>query len=178
MLDREVQLPILVYNNPGYQGYQITPELMKRLVDAAPGIFGAKLAMGTVDEALKYLDVIDHFAPFVLSNGLMPGMLRGIRGSVSPPLSIAPELGVELVRAIDEGRHDDATRLQEQATAVNDEMLRLMKGYGRVPYREGLRALGFDVKQYPRWPTVEMPEEERANVAKLVKSARPVAVAA
>ena len=34
MVDQAVQLPMLVYNNPGYQGYPSTVALMKRLVEA------------------------------------------------------------------------------------------------------------------------------------------------
>jgi dihydrodipicolinate synthase/N-acetylneuraminate lyase len=49
MVDRAVGLPILVYNNPRYSGYNIHPSLMARLVEAVPRIFGAKLAMGSVD---------------------------------------------------------------------------------------------------------------------------------
>jgi dihydrodipicolinate synthase/N-acetylneuraminate lyase len=176
MIDQAVGLPILVYNNPGYQGYVITPPLMQRLCQAVPRIFGAKLAMGTIPEALEYLRLIPGFAPFILGNGLMPGMRQGIRGTVSPPLAATPELGVDLVRAIDEGRDDDAYRLQAVAAEVNDELVRYWRKYGRVAFREALRALGFPIKQYPRWPTPEMAEEDRQAMLAMLKRARPATI--
>jgi dihydrodipicolinate synthase/N-acetylneuraminate lyase len=177
MVDRAVQLPLFVYNNPRYQGYAIGPDLMRRLHAAAPRIFGAKLAMGSLEDALNYVRLMPNFATFALANVLVDGMPLGVRGTVSPPLTLAPELGVDLIRAIDAGRTEEAARLQALVTEVNDELIRLMKPYGRTPYTEGLRALGFNVKKYPRWPTVAMPEEERGSLLTLLSRARGAAVA-
>jgi dihydrodipicolinate synthase/N-acetylneuraminate lyase len=177
MIDEAVHLPILVYNNPGYQGYVITPALMERLCAAVPRIFGAKLAMGTIPEALEYLERIPNFAPFILGNGLLEGMRQGIRGTVSPPLAATPELGVDLIRAIDEGRDAEAQRLQDLASEVNDELIKYWKKYGRIAFAEALRALGFPIKQYPRWPTPTMSEEDRQAMLAVLKRARPATVA-
>ena len=176
MIDAEVGLPILIYNNPGYQGYVITPALMQRLCATIPRIFGAKLAMGTIPEALEYLRLIPNFAPFILGNGLLEGMRQGIRGTVSPPLAATPELGVDLIRAIDEGRDADALRLQDLASEVNDELVRYWRKYGRIAFAESLRALGFPIKQYPRWPTPTMSEEDRQAMLAVLKRARPATV--
>jgi len=54
MVDRAVGMPILVYNNPRYSGYNIHPDFMARLVAAVPRIFGAKLAMGARDGAAPF----------------------------------------------------------------------------------------------------------------------------
>ncbi|HEY7062281.1 MAG TPA: dihydrodipicolinate synthase family protein [Chloroflexota bacterium] len=177
MIDEAVQLPMLVYNNPGYQGYVITPALMERLVGVVPRIFGAKLAMGTIPEALEYLERIPTFAPFILGNGLLEGMRQGIKGTVSPPLAATPELGVDLIRAIDEGRDAEAQRLQDLASEVNDELIKYWKKYGRIAFAEALRALGFPIKQYPRWPTPTMSEEDRQAMLAVLKRARPATVA-
>ncbi len=177
MVDRAVQLPLFVYNNPAYQGYAITPALMQRLVATVPRIFGAKLGMGTLDDALQYLRAIPGFAPFALSSVLMPGMLQGIRGTVSPPLTLVPELGVDLVSAIDARRDEEATRLQALVTEVEGTLVRLWKRYGRGPFAEGLRALGFRIKEYPRWPTPPLPGEEREQLLDVLRRARVAAVA-
>jgi len=177
MVDQAVQLPLFLYNNPAYQGYAITPLLMQRLVATVPRIFGAKLAMGTLEEALQYLRAIPGFAAFALSSVLMPGMLQGIRGTVSPPLTLVPELAVDLVSAIDERRDEEATRLQVLVTEVEVALVRLWKKYGRGAFAEGLRALGFRIKQYPRWPTVELPDEDREELLDVLRRARLAAVA-
>jgi dihydrodipicolinate synthase/N-acetylneuraminate lyase len=177
-VDAAVQMPMLVYNNPAYQGYAITLPLMQRLCAAIPRIFGAKLAMGTLEQAQEIMEAIRGFAPFVLSSGLMPGLRQGIRGTISPPLTVVPELGVDLIRAVAEGRDDDAWRLQEQVTEVEKALIRVWKQYGRTPYAEGLRALGFAIKEYPRWPTMPLPEEERGPLLDLLQRARGAAAVA
>jgi dihydrodipicolinate synthase/N-acetylneuraminate lyase len=174
MVDHAVQWPILLYNNPRYQGYAITPQFVRRLTAVAPRIFGAKLAMGTLDDALDFIHEIPGFAPFALASILLDGMPLGVRGTVSPPLTLAPELGVRLVRAIDSGRKDEARELQSQATELNDIMIRLSRQYGRTPYAEGLRALGFQIRRYPRWPTVPMPADMIDNLLGVLRSARGV----
>jgi dihydrodipicolinate synthase/N-acetylneuraminate lyase len=176
-VDAAVQLPMLIYNNPAYQGYAIKLPLMQQLCASIPRIFGGKLAMGSIDDARAVIEAIPGFAAFALSSGLMPGMLQGIRGTISPPLTLVPELGVALVRAIDARRDEEATRLQAQVSDVEKVLIRVWKQYGRTPYAEGMRALGFAIKEYPRWPTAPLPEEERAPLLDLLKQARGVAVA-
>ncbi len=95
---------MLVYNNPRYSGYNIHPAFMARLVEAVPNIFGAKLAMGSVDEAMAYMKMVKApFAPYALASNLVSAMSVGVAGTISPPLAVTPEIGVDLVRAIDAG---------------------------------------------------------------------------
>jgi dihydrodipicolinate synthase/N-acetylneuraminate lyase len=160
MVDRAVGLPILIYNNPRYSGYNIHPAMMARLVDAVPNIFGAKLAMGSVDEAMAYIKLVQApFAPFALASNLVAAMSVGVAGTISPPLAVTPEIGVELVRAIDAGRTQEALALQTKVIRIHDIFLRLAGSFGRTIYRESMRLRGFDVKMYPRWPVKPLSPE-------------------
>jgi dihydrodipicolinate synthase/N-acetylneuraminate lyase len=139
--------------------------MMARLTRAIPNIFGAKLAMGGVDEAMAYLKALgEKFSTFALASNLFPGMSVGIRGTISPPLSATPEMGVALVRAIDSGRTDEALTLQRQVIQVHDLFLRLAGPFGRTIYRDALRLRGFRVKMYPRWPTPPLTDEAREEL--------------
>jgi dihydrodipicolinate synthase/N-acetylneuraminate lyase len=154
MVDRAVGLPILVYNNPRYSGYNIHPDFMARLVAAVPRIFGAKLAMGSVDEAMAYMKIVKApFAPCALASNLVSAMSVGVAGTISPPLAVTPEIGVELVRAIDAGKSAEALALQKTVIRIHDVFLRLAAPFGRTIYCEAMRLRGFDVKMYPRWPS-------------------------
>lgn len=165
MVDRAVGLPILVYNNPRYSGYNIPPAMMARLVEAVPNIFGAKLAMGSVDEAMAYMKAVSApFAPFALASNLVAAMSVGVQGTISPPLAVTPELGVELVRAIDAGRAAEALAAQKKVIRVHDLFLRLAGPFGRTIYREAMRLRGFAVKMYPRWPSRPLSEEAREEL--------------
>lgn len=167
--------PILLYNNPSYQGYPIGPKLMAELVEDSPNIFGAKLAMGSVDEARVYREYLgEDFKLFSLASMLFPGMTTGISGTVSPPLAVLPEIGVELVRAIDRKDNVRALELQQAVIAFHSAFLsrKVKEECGRAIYGEGLRELGFAVKKYPRWPTGEITETRRAWLKDLVRGAR------
>jgi 2-dehydro-3-deoxy-D-pentonate aldolase len=154
MVDRAVGMPMLIYNNPRYSGYNIHPAFMARLVEAVPNIFGAKLAMGSVDEAMAYMKMIKApFAPFALASNLVSAMSVGVAGTISPPLAVTPEIGVELVRAIDAGAAAHALELQKTVIRIHDIFLRLAGPFGRTIYCEAMRLRGFDVKMYPRWPS-------------------------
>ena len=154
MVDRALGMPILVYNNPRYSGYNIHPAFMARLVEAVPRIFGAKLAMGSVDEAMAYMKIVKApFSPYVLASNLVSAMSVGVAGTISPPLAVTPEVGVELIRAIDAGKVEEALALQKTVIRIHDIFLRLAGPFGRTIYCEAMRLRGFDVKMYPRWPS-------------------------
>jgi 4-hydroxy-tetrahydrodipicolinate synthase len=175
MVSAALGAPILLYNNPPYQGYPIGPKLMSELVEDSPNIFGAKLAMGSVDEARMYREYLgEDFKLFSLASMLFPGMTAGISGTVSPPLAVLPEIGVELVRAIDRKDNVRALELQQAVIAFHSAFLsrKVKEECGRAIYGEGLRELGFAVKKYPRWPTGEITEARRAWLKDLVRGAR------
>lgn len=160
MVDRALGMPILIYNNPRYSGYNIHPAFMARLVEAVPNIFGAKLAMGGVDEAMAYLKLVKApFAPYALASNLVSAMSVGVAGTISPPLAVTPEIGVELVRAIDAGDATRALALQKDVIRIHDLFLRLAGPFGRTIYCEAMRLRGFDVKMYPRWPSRPLSRE-------------------
>jgi dihydrodipicolinate synthase/N-acetylneuraminate lyase len=170
-----IKAPIMLYNNPKYQGYPIGPELMAKLRTDSPQIFGAKLAMGSVADIHMHRMVLGpDFSIFALSGSLFPGMLIGQTGAISPPLAAMPELGVQLVRAI---RNKDYDRARELQLAVLDfeGALRepdVRRAAGRGVQAASLRALGFKIKKYPRWPTGELPPERAEWIAELHRKAR------
>lgn len=168
MVDRAVGMPMLVYNNPRYSGYNIHPQFMARLVEAVPNIFGAKLAMGSVDEAMAYMKLVKApFAPYALASNLVAAMSVGVAGTISPPLAVTPEIGVALVGAIDAGKVEEALTLQKTVIRIHDIFLRLAGPFGRTIYYEATRLRGFDVKMYPRWPSRPLSAEAHEELRQL-----------
>jgi dihydrodipicolinate synthase/N-acetylneuraminate lyase len=157
MVDAAVGLPILMYNNPAYSGYPTSPSFIAKLLESVPNIFGAKLAKGNLDEAQAYLGTLPKgFSIFVPVQNMVPGMLIGVSGTISPPMALTPRVGVELVNAIQAGDRAAALDVQLRIIEYLDKTRPLGKAYGRGVTPVGLRMLGFDVKQYPRWPVKEM----------------------
>lgn len=164
-IGRALKAPLLIYNNPRYQGYPIGPELMAQMRSDTPHIFGAKLAMGSTFEGQLYANELGKdFALFALASSLYPGMLISLAGTINPPLACLPEIGVELVRAIDRNDTARAMELQAAVVAFEGAMMNaeVNRACGRGIFREALRLIGFDVKIYPRWPTGDFPAERRA----------------
>jgi dihydrodipicolinate synthase/N-acetylneuraminate lyase len=163
--DKATELPILVYNNPQYSGYNITPPMMARLKEAVPRVFGTKLAKGTIGEAQRYGAALGkEFSLFAPAENVFPGMLLGISGTISPPLSAAPEIGVRLVQAIDKRDWNQATIDQVKILEFLGETGPLFATYGRSSQCEALRLRGFDVKRFPRWAAKPLPEEAKAKI--------------
>lgn len=175
-VDQATQLPILVYNNPAYSGYNITPAMMARLVEAVPKTFGSKLAKGSIPEAQRYLRAVGkNFSLFAPASNMFPGMLVGIAGTISPPLSAAPEIGVKLVKAIDDGDWERATREQVKILEFLAATEPLFSSFGRSSQREALLLRGFDIKRFPRWQAKPLTDEARQTIrSSLEKSGVPI----
>ncbi len=159
-VDAATGLPILLYNNPQYSGYPTPPARMKKLKEAMPNVFGAKLANGNLGQAKQYLRVLgDDFVIFVPINMMVPGMQIGVAGSIAAgaPVTV-PEAGVQLIEAIWANDMDRALKLQILLLEHADRTAELRQ-YGRRTTFEGLRIRGLDIKEYPRWTTRPMTAE-------------------
>lgn len=160
VVDKEVGMPILLYNNPEYSGYPIPPAMMKNLREAVPNVFAAKLAMGNIDQAVNYLRVLSReFIIFIPITQMLPGMLIGVAGSIAAgsPVTV-PEAGVQLIEAIWDKDLDRAQKIQVLLLEHGERMAPI-RAYGRRVTLEGLRLRGLAVKEYPRWPTKPLSAE-------------------
>lgn len=177
MVGKALGAPILLYNNPQYQGYPISGELMGQLVEDSPRIFGCKLAKGGIDELVAYRGAMGpDFKLFAMASSLFPGMRMGLTGTVSPPLTLCPEIGVACIRAIDAGDDRRALELQEAIVELQGSLISpaIRKIAGRGVYLAGLRELGFPIKIYPRWPVAEVPQLGIDRIKAAVQRARSV----
>jgi 4-hydroxy-tetrahydrodipicolinate synthase len=160
MVDKAVDLPMLLYNNPEYSGYPIPPAMMAKIREAVPNVFAAKLAMGSVDQAVNYLRTMSReFNIFIPITQMIPGMQIGVAGSIAAGVPVTvPESGVALIEAIWAKDFERAQKIQV-LLLEHGERMAPMKQYGRGVTTQGLRIRGLNVKEYPRWPTKPMSAE-------------------
>ncbi len=159
---QRVGMPMLIYNNPPYSGYDITPPMMLRLKEQVPQIFGTKLSADSLETALNYLNQLPRdFSIFGLASSLMPGALYGIRGTIVPPWVAFPELAVALWGALEGKKLDEALQLQMKINELQTALRPLSRMYGRAVQCETVRARGFAVKKFPRWTTKPLLPEHR-----------------
>ncbi len=170
MVNEAGKLPMFLYNNPGYSGYPTPPSMMVKLREAIPGVFGAKLALGTIDEAVQYVETMGRdFNIFIPVNQLIEGMAAGVCGSIAAGVPVTvPEIGVALVAAIKAGETERAQAIHTRM-AEHSKRISKLREYGRATTRVGLQLRGLPVKEYPRWPTRDMTAEDRALMDSSIK---------
>jgi 4-hydroxy-tetrahydrodipicolinate synthase len=103
-LGTSMDLPILAYNSPGYlAGIEITPELLKRLIERLPNLIGVKEASFKSEKFLALskvgLAMRPSFAMVAGVDFLLPSVPLGGAGSYSSAESICPNLVLELYRS-------------------------------------------------------------------------------
>ncbi len=168
----KVGMPMMVYHNPPYSGYDITPPMMLRLKEQVPQIFGMKLSADSLEIALNYLQQLPKdFAVYGLASALLPGALYGIRGTIVPTMISFPELSVSLWRALEERKLDEALALQAKVNEIRSVMRGLRRTYGEAVQREAIRLRGLAVKKFPRWRTRSFSPEDRNLLVHALKSA-------
>lgn len=167
MVDREVNLPLFVYNNAAYSGYNIAPPLMQKLVERVPNIFGMKLAKGTIREAQGYLKVLPDLSLMAPPENLFPGLLVALKGSIAVVLVGYPELGLDVIRAVEKEDFHGATLAQLRIFQYME--------LGISP-QESIRLRGFNIKGSRRAPGRSMSPEARLKLReKLEAFGLPVA---
>jgi dihydrodipicolinate synthase/N-acetylneuraminate lyase len=117
-LAEAVDLPLFVYNLPGITGVEVTPPLMKRLVEEVPQIAGIK------HSALNFFNTYGFnqlgIAVFIGNSGLfLPALTIGAIGTIGSPLNVAPRIYADVYDAYLKGDLAKAEKLQQKGAAIN-----------------------------------------------------------
>ncbi len=118
---RAVRIPVLAYNFPQHGSPEILPATLAEIGARCENLAGVKDSGGHLEQALAYRDAVPgrDFAVFVGPERLLlPVLANGCAGAVSGCANIAPALFVNLYRAFQEGRMDEAARLQTLASGL------------------------------------------------------------
>ncbi len=115
-----VGVPTFIYNNPKTCGYNLTPELLAKLVRV--GVLGMKDSSGSFTLLGEFNQaatrVNQAFACMSGSVGLLqPAYNIGIRGCIAGTASAFPELAVALFAALEARDWEKANRLQNLVIA-------------------------------------------------------------
>ena len=159
-------LPIWVYNNEQYSGINITPPWLAKLAEEIPSITGVKLAYASLGQIAAYLRLVpDRVAMYAGTTlDLIPMAQFGVQGSINPPSTLFPELSVAMWNSIQANDWNRAHELYGILVPANTTVTRLGFSFGRSVLREGLKMRGYDVKNYPRWETVDLPDKEKEEL--------------
>lgn len=164
---RSVRIPVLAYNFPQHGGSELLPPALARVAARCENLVGVKDSGGKLEQALAYRDAVPvrDFAVFVgPENLLLPVLANGCAGVVSGCANIAPSLFVNLYRAFQQGRMDEAARLQTWVSELADAVTRHTFPGG---IKEAMALSGRSVGAC-RKPVGPMPPASRERVSQLL----------
>ncbi|WP_374462761.1 dihydrodipicolinate synthase family protein [Chryseobacterium sp.] len=162
----KISIPIMAYNNPATSGVDMSPALLKRLLEI-PNVTMIKESTGDV-QRMHYLrrELGEEVAFYNGSNPLaLAAFSAGARGWCTAVPNLIPELNISLYHAVEEGNLEKAKEIFYQQF----DLLKFIvsKGLPRA-VKSGLNILGEDGGNLrsPLKPLHEKETEELKNIMK------------
>ncbi|MBB6330199.1 4-hydroxy-tetrahydrodipicolinate synthase [Chryseobacterium sediminis] len=163
---RKISIPIMAYNNPATSGVDMSPALLKRLLEI-PNVTMIKESTGDI-QRMHFLrrELGEDVAFYNGSNPLaLAAFSAGARGWCTAAPNLIPELTISLYNAIEEGNLEKAKAIFYQQF----DLLKFIvnKGLPRA-VKSGLTILGEDGGNLrsPLKPLQEKETEELKNIMK------------
>ncbi|MDR4954151.1 dihydrodipicolinate synthase family protein [Chryseobacterium sp. ES2] len=163
---RKISIPIMAYNNPATSGVDMSPALLKRLLEI-PNVTMIKESTGDI-QRMHYLrrELGEEVAFYNGSNPLaLAAFSAGARGWCTAAPNLIPELNIGLYNAVEEGDLEKAKTIFYQQF----DLLKFIvnKGLPRA-VKSGLNILGEDGGNLrsPLKPLHEKETEELKNIIK------------
>jgi len=161
---------IVVYNNKGRQGYNISPDDFEYVAREVPSVVGIKDTSYDVDQLLEY---VKRFGSRYLVAGAGDNLLYytfaiGAPAHICGISNLFPELVVELYRAVSEGNHAKAVEIQYRINGLR----KLFRKFGvetQEVLRVALRFRGVDPGYPPLQMSFELSEQQLAELRRIVE---------
>ena len=153
-------VPVILYSMPDLTGIKIEPETAARLSEHQ-NIIGMKDSSNEIAALKKAVDLVaDDFA-MMIGNGTVfnEALQAGARGGILAVGCCAPEICLEIYRAVQAGEVDRAARLQEKLTPLARAVT---KTYGIGGLKAAMEKAGYaggEVRAPLRRPSEEAIEE-------------------
>ena len=108
-----VSIPVFVYNIPGCTGFNITPDIMRRLLEIG-NVMGFKDSSGRLDQIQEIMRTAPK--PIIAINGsdglLFSSLMIGTDAQISGSANVVPELMVGIYEHCRKGEYKKALSLQ------------------------------------------------------------------
>ena len=140
-LSDDLEIPIIVYNNPLYTGNNLSPDLIDKIADYK-GVIGLKQSnsdLGQLVEAIRRSgDKISICTG--IDSQFYPSLCAGARGIFSTAACVIPKQMVQIFDFIENEKHDEAFSLHMKIQELN-RLLEYDPGYV-APCKAALSILG------------------------------------
>ena len=159
-------LHILLYNNPGRTGINLSVDLVVKL-SKIDNIVGIKDSSGDMTQGAEYIRrTDDDFSVLAGRDTLIYGLLAyGAKGAIAATANIVPQIVVKIYEEYQKGNLQAALKAQFQLAP-----LRMAFGLGSFPVvmKEGLNLLGIEVGSTLK-PVEPLSEEARSKLKEVLK---------
>ncbi|HHY46936.1 MAG TPA: 4-hydroxy-tetrahydrodipicolinate synthase [Firmicutes bacterium] len=162
-------VPVLLYNNPGRTGVNLSADLVKRLSEV-PNIVGIKDSSGDMTLLSEYIRLTRGSGRFAVLAGrdtmIFAALMYGGTGSISATANVAPALAAEIYDAFVARDYERALEAQFRLAP-----LRIAFGLGSFPVviKEALNLMGFDVGETVR-PVGPMKPDKRDELRNILRN--------
>jgi dihydrodipicolinate synthase/N-acetylneuraminate lyase len=118
-LSEQTKLPIFIYNIPQNTGFNVTPDLVARLISDGVRIAGIKDSTGDITQIMGHVRL-----GITVFNGadttIVPALMVGAKGCISAMANVFPELMREMIDDFRAGKLQVAVEKQELIAKVRD----------------------------------------------------------
>ncbi|MEM3660207.1 MAG: dihydrodipicolinate synthase family protein [Thermoproteota archaeon] len=142
----KAEAPLMVYNNKGRQGYNISPSDFESIVKEVPSVMGVKDTSYDLEQLQNYVDMFGktHYVAGAGDSLIAVTFLIGAKAHVCGIANAFPEIPLSVYSAVENGDVKKAFELQNIINRIRRELGR----FGvetQVVLREILRLRGVDV---------------------------------
>lgn len=161
-------VPVILYSMPDLTGIKIEPETAARL-SGHQNIIGMKDSSAEVEKLAECVRLVPRDFAVMIGNGTVfnEALQAGARGGILAVGCPAPELCLEIYRAVDAHEYDRAGALQEKLTPLARAVTRT---YGIGGLKVAMELAGYAGGEV-RAPLRRPDEKARAEIAQLLSEA-------
>ncbi len=162
LLDK-TDLPLMIYNIPSYAGYNIQPEVVKKLSEQNPGLVrGVKFTTNDLSLFLDYLRLLGKEMQIMIGADsiFVSALDLGAAGGVLGSANVLPKETLSIYQNFAKGDAEEARRMQKKIDQFTSVMT---LGTYPASLKYALRLLGMECGEV-RPPLVPLNSEEEAKV--------------
>ena len=140
-LSNNLEIPIIVYNNPLYTGNNISPDLIDKIANFK-GVIGLKQSNSDLGQLVETIRRSGEKISICtgIDSQFYPSLCAGARGIFSTAACAIPKQMVQIFHLTENGKHDEAFILHMKIQELN-RLLEYDPGYV-APCKEALSMLG------------------------------------
>jgi len=158
--------PVYIYNLPGNTNNNITPDLMKAMLDEADNVVGMKYSSADIKWMPEYCSYLGENRVFLIGDDqlIYPALVMGASGCIAGNANVFPEPFVSLYNNVMSGNYEEAKKDQYLISKIA-----IALGMGNISaFKTALRFRGIDTgKVVP--PRKSLTEKEAMNLCRKLK---------